>query len=107
MTKTDNILPQGERTELIYGLEKAISCGVQFLQNVKEKMDILSDHKGPSHIVKYDIYRYRYIEAKKQGVPIRFVTEITNDNVQYCKELRKFVSELRHLDGLKGSISLN
>jgi signal transduction histidine kinase len=43
-------------------------------------------------------------EARKRGVKIRFVTEIKDDNITHCKELIKSsVSELRHLDGVKGN----
>src|SRR5215469_3384969 len=42
---------------------------------------------------------------KNQGVRLRQITEITKDNVSYCKMLMKIV-ELRHLDGVKGKIQL-
>ena len=43
-------------------------------------------------------------EARKRGVKIRFVTEIKDDNITHCKELIKSsVSEMRHLDGVKGN----
>ncbi|MGN6558951.1 MAG: hypothetical protein ACTHJ2_00335, partial [Candidatus Nitrosocosmicus sp.] len=106
MAKSDSsFLPSGgggsgdEITEIIYDLKTAISCGVKFIQNAKGKMDILCDKSGPSLILKYDIYKDNYAAAKKRGVKIRFVTEITKDNIHYCKELKEFVSELRHLDG--------
>ena len=38
---------------------------------------------------------------------IRFIVEITRDNIHYCKELRQYVDELRHLDGLKGAIAVS
>jgi hypothetical protein len=34
---------------------------------------------------------------------LRYLTEITKDNLSYCKELIKIVDELRHLDGIKGN----
>ena len=35
---------------------------------------------------------------------MRYVTEITIDNVSYCKELlTTMVDELRHIDGIKGN----
>ncbi|MGZ5491446.1 MAG: sensor histidine kinase, partial [Nitrososphaeraceae archaeon] len=43
------------------------------------------------------------IEAKSRGVVLRYITEITKDNIKYCKELAKIVDELRHLDGLKSN----
>ncbi len=41
---------KGERTEMIYDMESAISYGIRFIQNVKERMDVLIDKNGPSMI---------------------------------------------------------
>ena len=46
--------------------------------------------------------KHGYIEAKKRGVRILYITEITKDNLQYCKEIMQF-AELRHLDGVRGN----
>ena len=37
----------------------------------------------------------------------RYVTEITKDNVPYCKELLKMVDELRHIEGIGGNFYVN
>jgi hypothetical protein len=36
-----------------------------------------------------------YIDMKNRGVRLRFISEITKDNLQYCKELMK-IGEVRH-----------
>ena len=36
---------------------------------------------------------------------MRYITEITNNNIPYCKELANLV-ELRHFDGLKGNFGI-
>ena len=41
-----------------------------------------------------------YIDFKRRGVKIRFITEITKENIPYCKELMQYV-ELRHMEKLK------
>ena len=35
------------------------------------------------------------------------MTEITKDNLHYCKEVRKIVDEFKHLEGLKGVLAVN
>ncbi len=92
---------------MIYDIGIAISYGVKFLQHAKERIDVFIDENGPAMIIKYDFYKDNYIKARSRGAKIRFVTEITKDNIHYCKELRTIVDELRHLDNLKGSISVN
>jgi two-component system, OmpR family, sensor histidine kinase VicK len=106
LTISEGITPN-QITKMIYNLESAISYGVKFLQNVKERMDVFIDENGPAMIIKYDIYKDNYIKARRRGAKIRFVTEITKHNIQYCKELRTIVDEFRHLDNLKGSIAVN
>ncbi len=48
-----------------------------------------------------------FLDAKSRGVRLRYLTEITNENISYCKELIKIVDEFRHLDGIKGGIAVN
>jgi two-component system sensor histidine kinase VicK len=95
------------RTEVLYGAENAVGRGVQFMKNSKKKMDIFFDSKAPSIVVELDAYRSGYIDIRKRGGKVRAFTEITEDNIHYCKELIKFVDELRHLDGIKGGIAVN
>lgn len=96
-----------ERSELLYGTENAVQRGVQFMQKVKKGMDLFGDKNGPSIIMEFDIYRDNYKAVKRRGARIRLITEITRDNIHYCKELIKIVDELRHLDGLIGGIAVS
>ena len=88
-------------------MDTAVSYGISFLENVSERMDICVDKNGPSIIIKSEIYKSNYVKARNRGAKIRFITEITKDNIQYCKKLGEIVSELRHLDGVKGSVCVN
>ena len=47
-----------------------------------------------------------YVEAKKRGVRIMYITEIKKDNLPYCKEIMQ-VAELRHLGGIKGNFAVS
>ena len=47
------------------------------------------------------VHKEGFIDAKNRGVYLRYLTEITKDNLSHCKELIKIVHELRHLDGIK------
>ena len=37
----------------------------------------------------------------------RAFTEITKDNLRYCKKLMELVDELRHLDGVRGGMAVS
>jgi hypothetical protein len=69
---------------------------------IKEKLDICTDYKGPSLFLTVESIWKGYNELKSRGVKLRFIAEITKDNIAFCKELMK-VAEMRHLDGIKGS----
>ncbi|HEY6883857.1 MAG TPA: ATP-binding protein [Nitrososphaeraceae archaeon] len=97
-----------EKTEVLYGIENTVSRGIQFMQNAKKSMDLFGDKNGPSVIIDFPyVYKDNYIEAKRRGVKIRFITEITKDNIRYCKELMAIVDEFRHLEGFTGGIAIS
>src|SRR5439155_4099431 len=77
------------------------------MKNVKKRMDICFDSKAPSIVVEIEAYRNGYKDIRNRGGKIRAFTEITNDNIHYCKELMKLVDELRHLEGMKGGIAVS
>jgi two-component system sensor histidine kinase VicK len=47
------------------------------------------------------------LDAKNRGVRIRFVTEVTKDNVTFCKNSVLKVGEIRHLGGIKGNFGVS
>ena len=96
-----------KRSEILYGVENAVGRGVYFMSNVKKRMDIYFEHKAPSIVVEIPEYKNGYIDIRKRGGKIRAFTEITKDNIHYCKELMKLVDELRHLNGVKGGIAVS
>jgi nitrogen-specific signal transduction histidine kinase len=101
-----DIKPQ-RSSEILYGAENAVGRGVHFMQNVKKRMDIFFDHKAPSIVVDIEEYRNGYRDIRRRGAKIRAFTEITKENIHYCKELMKLVDELRHLDGVKGGMAVS
>jgi signal transduction histidine kinase len=48
-----------------------------------------------------------FIDAKTRDVRLRYLTEITKDNIDYCKVLTTIVDDLRHLDGIKGNFMIS
>jgi two-component system sensor histidine kinase VicK len=97
----------GKKSEIIYGVENAVGRGIYFMSNVKDKMDICFDHRAPSIVLENEEYSNGYTDIRKRGGKIRAYTEITKDNIHYCKKLMKLVDELRHLDGVKGGIAVS
>jgi len=95
-----------ENTEFFYGAEATTSAILEWMSRLG-KMDAVVDPTAPSVAMGLEPLRNAYISAKKRGVKIRWVTEITKDNVRYCKEAMNLEIEIRHLDGIKGNFAVS
>lgn len=97
-----------EVTEILNGTENAVRRGVKFMSNVRKSMDLCYDGNAPSIVVDLAEYKEGYLNALKRGAKIRVITEINDENLLYCKQLqRSLVSELRHIDGVKGGMAVS
>jgi two-component system sensor histidine kinase VicK len=96
-----------EKTETIYGVENTVSVSLECFARVKERHDSCGDDTLPSVIVTTEPIKNAYRELLRRGIKPRFITEITEKNIEYCKELMKIVYELRHLEGVKGNFAVS
>jgi hypothetical protein len=95
-----------EKTEVLYGIDKNTNAILEFINKSKYRYDVYADSKGPFYVIKIEALRNAYIEFVRRGGHIRFITEITKENLNYCKEIMKLV-ELRHIEGIKGIVRIN
>jgi two-component system sensor histidine kinase VicK len=95
-----------QTTIVLYDPEDIMKSALQLFSQVKERIDVCADYKAPSS--HYTIKPlWNAIEGLKfRGVRTRFITEVTDKNIFYCKELIKIVDELRHLDEIKGNFGI-
>jgi two-component system sensor histidine kinase VicK len=103
--KADSSSNGEEKTEVIYGEENVTNWALQRLSTISKTLDLCGDRYGPSIIVANEKIMQKYIELHNRGVRQRAITEITPENIVHCKQIMKF-QELRHLDGLKGYLSI-
>jgi len=96
-----------EKTEVLYGIENAVGKGVEFMAAVRHKMDLCYDQNAPSIVVEVGAYRDGYLGILERGGKIRVITEVTRENLDYCKKLSRLVTELRHLDNVKGGLAVS
>lgn len=68
-------------------------------------MEASFDRNGPAIHVLYPSVWGGLITLKEKGVKIRSVTEITLDNIFYCKKLMELV-EIRRLDGVRTNFGI-
>jgi two-component system, OmpR family, sensor histidine kinase VicK len=95
-----------ERTEILHGAENVMKAILQFLSK-SNKIDSCADYKGPSVAIEVQEYKKLLFDLRTRRIKLRYVTDITKENVHYCKELMKFEYEIRHLNGIKANFSVS
>lgn len=94
-----------QRTEIWSGLETISKKSFEVLSRAKATSDYCHDSKSPYYLVSNDQYFQMIKQLKAKGIRQRFITEITEENVRYSKELANHV-ELRHLQGVRGNFGI-
>jgi two-component system sensor histidine kinase VicK len=88
-------------------VQNALNILQKLCARAKSKIDFMVNAKGSTVYVAINEYKNGITEAKGRGIKIRFLTEITHDNIPYCRQLVQYVDELRHLDGVRGNMALS
>jgi signal transduction histidine kinase len=96
-----------ERTEVLHGQENVIGVVLHFTSRAKDIIDACIDSTRPLLAIEIKQLRKSFIDSKTRGVKLRYVTEVTKDNINYCKELLKIINQLRHIDGIKGNFYIS
>ncbi|MDQ6723888.1 MAG: hypothetical protein M3Z01_06450, partial [Thermoproteota archaeon] len=96
-----------EYTKVYHGSDNAENAILQFIDRAKTKIDSCLSSVAPSVIIEVGSIKEKRIDAvKNRGLRLRYVTEITKENIEYVKEMLTF-SEIRHLDGMKGNFEVS
>jgi two-component system, OmpR family, sensor histidine kinase VicK len=94
-------------TRIFTGVGTVINTIIEFLDQTNNVVYICVDQTRPILTLDTETLKEAFIRAKKRGVKLRYITEITEDNITYCKQLLTMVDELRHLDGFRGNFYLS
>jgi signal transduction histidine kinase len=78
----------------------------RFAERAKTRIDVCSDRQSLAAMAASGELGRILTKGKSADFRVRYVTEITNDNVGYSRELAKVV-ELRHLDGVSGNFAIS
>jgi two-component system, OmpR family, sensor histidine kinase VicK len=96
-----------EYTKIYYGIEGVVKIALRLVSQADNRIYACLDQTRPSLIIDIARLRDAFLAARKRSVRLRYITEITEDNLSYCKQLLTMVDELRHLDGIKGNLYLS
>jgi hypothetical protein len=91
----------------LYGIDNVINTELEFFYRTRDRIDSCMNFTRPQLAIELEPIKKAFIDAKNRGVRLRYLTEITRDNISYCKELIPLVDEVRHLDGIKGNFMLS
>jgi two-component system sensor histidine kinase VicK len=96
-----------EVTSVFYGVEAVINTVIQFLKQTNFVVYACVDQTRPILTLDILVLKNAFLDAKNRGVKLLYITEITKDNLTYCKQLMEMTHELRHLDGIKGNFYIS
>lgn len=86
-------------TQVVRGDEDVAKVGLQITSNVKNRLCACAGRNAPIAIFEIESYNKAYREMLSRGAKIQLVTEITKENVGYCKRMiSEDGVELRHID---------
>jgi len=95
-----------EKTEILYGVENVINQTIQHFERTKFQIDSCMHSQGVIVVIETKAVWGRLKKLlESKNVKGRAITEITEENIAYCKELMEF-AEVRHLDNVKGTFSI-
>jgi two-component system, OmpR family, sensor histidine kinase VicK len=95
-----------ERTEVLRNPQDMINATVENFSHLKKTIDTCCDSNGVIATINVKPIWEGYVALKNRGIRMRWISEITKENLPYCKELMR-VTELRHLDAIKGAFGIH
>jgi signal transduction histidine kinase len=93
-----------ERTEMLIGPEVTTKQAWELFSNISNKLDVCASSAAPS--IAMTLFRDAYKSMKGRGIKIRWVTDITKDNLKHCKDLMQY-AEVRHISSLNGNFAVS
>jgi two-component system sensor histidine kinase VicK len=99
------LISEKEVTQVWEGLENTIGKSLDVLYKIEKSCDQCIDRNGPSVILTTEPIRQAFYDLKKRGINVRCITEITQENIEYTKEMMR-IAEVRHLDLISGNFTI-
>ena len=95
-----------EKIDILYGNEEILNITLQtFDSTLKTIEGCIGRDEVAVHVTR-EILWNGLLKLKQKGVKLRIITQITNDNLSYCKTFSQ-AAELRHVDGIQSSFGIS
>lgn len=94
---------------LLDGPEKILNFYISRTNFISKSVVCCYDFNGPIRIRMTAPIWNNNLEVDKRGVKVRFLTDITNENLEYCKGMIEEIQhlEMRHMHGVKGNFAIH
>jgi two-component system, OmpR family, sensor histidine kinase VicK len=94
--------PSKNKIEVWYRAENVINKSLEIMYSIENQYDLCISSNGPIAMLSDNGIRKAYYDLKNKGVIIRIITDVTNDNLDSCRELSK-IAEIHHLSDIIGN----
>jgi hypothetical protein len=100
---------EDQEVKILKGPENILKFYISRMGSIKKDVVCCYDYAGPIRIKETVPIWEADLEVDKRGVKIRFLTEIRNENLEYCKKMLKEIKhlEMRHSDGVRGNFTIH
>jgi hypothetical protein len=94
-----------EKIQVADSVENSEKLALQVISKIWESLDCYFDKKGPAAQVANERLWNAIAQLKYKGIKLRLITEITKENIAYCKTMMRYY-DVRHIDSPKGSFGV-
>ncbi len=106
-TSSTSTIEDANRTKVYHGSKKVIEAELSFLLNAKTNVDTCMNYTSLLLAIKTESIKKSLVDAKSRGIKVRYLTEITKDNLRCSQELMEIVEEVRHLEGIMSNFMVS
>ena len=85
--------------------ENSEKLQLDIISKIKERFDCCYDKNGPAAQIGSELLWNAIAQLKYKGTKLRLITEITKENIPYCKTMMRYF-DVRHIDGVKGNFGI-
>ena len=94
-----------ERIDTLYGNDDILKTTLWLFDSTHKTMEGCIGKDEVAIHVTHELIWNGLLKLKRKEVQLRVITQITNDNLTYCKTLSDIV-DVRHVDGIQSSFGI-
>ena len=94
-----------ERIDTLYGNDDILKTTLWLFDSTHKTMEGCIGKDEVAIHVTHELIWNGLLKLKRKEVQLRVITQITNDNLTYCKTLSEIV-DVRHVDGIQSSFGI-